>query len=802
MRILEFHFNQPKQINNNRPPDKVSRCFCFSPKNIYEKRVGEIFIVGEIVNLLPRNTRLLEELALAIKQGYYSSPLKSVDISYEVCLKAANNFLSKELKDDNVSWLGNLSCAVVAVKDSSFYYAKIGNIRGILLRDKIITAIGDIKEKSVIRQTKSFNDIIYGNAENDDHLLIMTQGASTILECSGEKVPPKTIKDKPIVRENNLIKIISRSARIDTRQLKEIFDRVENTNPEISGSCLIIEFSDALKDNEPRVFRIEKSSDWFSSKMLAFTYRRVKHISVIISRLIKQELTTTHYLLRKYSIVIIAFVSSGIKLIFSFLAKRARLAGALAKRAMVIGFRILNIYRGVLTKMSSNTAKDLENNLSENNPILSISVKSANNRLASIFSNKKTLSSPLPIDALKTTKIKDIAYRIFAQINKAITGKSRILQIGINRYLITSLFVALIFGFVIFRLSTVIGSDNRYPTRIAIEKQISNADELINNGDKIGAISVLKQALINANNIKLNGWSNENQAQLLVSQIDSRLKILYNLENINQPSVFFKFPTTEFIPQKIVLAGNIIYAYGPLSPNIYPLNVQNKETSKPIILPAKPWQISSATNIFQKAGFFVKPNQLWLASDNQLTPITLGISTAEEISINGDYNLDSISSFNGNLYFLEKNYDLIVKYPYQGFNLWSNSEIWAKTKNPSPKDPETGFLSVNGDAWLINSGNIVSVYRAGIKLNEFKPDTYPLPKKLYRAVSVSGCPYLFIIEPIQKRLIVIDSSGHTVKQYESLAFDNIKDVAISSDGQTAYILNGLTIYQINMNLTY
>ncbi|MFH0792034.1 MAG: hypothetical protein V1905_02370 [bacterium] len=790
MRILEFHFNQPKQISSNRPPNKVSRCFCFSPKNIYEKRVGGIFIVGEIVNLSPKNTRLLEDLALTIKQSYYGSPLKSVDISYEVCLKAANNFLFRELKDDNVSWLGNLSCAVVAVKDSSFYYAKIGNIRGILLRDKIITAIGDIKEKSAIRQTKSFNDIIYGNMEDSDRLLIMTKGANTILEYSGEKIPSRAVRGKPKIKENNLIEIISQSTRVDAKQLKERFDRIESANPGISGSCLVIEISDTITDNEPQVFRVEKSSDWFSLKMLAFTYRRVKHFLVIISRLIKQGIITAYYFLKKQLSIVVAFVSLKITLIFPILVKWTT----------VIRSRILNIYRGLLTKISPKTAKDLENNLSENNHALPIPVKSANNRLASIFSNKKTLS--LPIGTLRAVRIKEIIRRIFAIIDRTVTEKSRILQIGANRYLIVSLFMTLVFGFVVFRLTSDTGNSSQHPTRIAIERQIFDADGLINKGKKAEAISVLKQAMIDTKNIKVSIWSNTDQGKSLISQIDSRLKTLYNLENIDQPSVFYKFPTDDFIPQKIILAGNIIYAYSPLSPKIYPLDIKDKKTSEPIIISAKPWQISSATNIFQKAGFFVKPNQLWLVDDNQLTPITLGISTAEEISINDNYDLDSISSFNGNLYFLDRVRSLIIKYPYQGFNLWSNSEIWAKTKNPSQEYPGTGFLSVNGDAWLINSENIISVYRAGIKLSAFSPDTYPLPKKLYRAVSVGGYPYLFIIEPIQKRLIIIDSFGYTVKQYESLAFDNLKDVAISTNGQTAYVLNGLTIYQINMMLNY
>jgi hypothetical protein len=60
-------------------------------------------------------------------------------------------------------------------------------------------------------------------------------------------------------------------------------------------------------------------------------------------------------------------------------------------------------------------------------------------------------------------------------------------------------------------------------------------------------------------------------------------------------------------------------------------------------------------------------------------------------------------------------------------------------------------------------------------------------------------PYLFILEPAQKRIIVLEKSGQIKKQFQSEKFDNLLDFSISADGKEIFLLNGLKVYKISLN---
>jgi len=65
--ILEFHFNpKPKD-------DLIFDSFCFEPSNVYEKRMGSLYMVGMLKNALPQNVRFLDNISQTIKGKYYKT---------------------------------------------------------------------------------------------------------------------------------------------------------------------------------------------------------------------------------------------------------------------------------------------------------------------------------------------------------------------------------------------------------------------------------------------------------------------------------------------------------------------------------------------------------------------------------------------------------------------------------------------------------------------------------------------------------------------------------------------------------
>ena len=129
MQAFELYFN-PRKMD-----DIFLTSFIYEPTNIYEQRLGNLYVVGELTQALPQNAHFLANLSLAIRKEYYSSGLKkSCEASLQEALKKGNEFLDQESKNGNVGWLGNLNFSVISFKDPVLNFAKAGDIKIFLVR--------------------------------------------------------------------------------------------------------------------------------------------------------------------------------------------------------------------------------------------------------------------------------------------------------------------------------------------------------------------------------------------------------------------------------------------------------------------------------------------------------------------------------------------------------------------------------------------------------------------------------------------------------------------------------------------
>ncbi|XOB42433.1 MAG: hypothetical protein ACKKMP_03680 [Candidatus Nealsonbacteria bacterium] len=224
MKVFEFHFN-PKLKE-----DLVLDSFCYEPESSYEKSLGSLYIVGLLKNTLPKNKRLLKRLAEVIKEKYYSSRTGSAERALKSSLKEANKFLDNISKSGDVSWLGNLDFFILSIKDSKLNFAKVGDIKPILIRAKQIT---NIDEKVQIEDIepyplKVFSNIVSGKLAEKDLVIVLTQDVFELFK-----------------QEKTLIKI-AKLEYFNDKQFKDILNGQKNNLNEISGIFLLIQF---IKEN-------------------------------------------------------------------------------------------------------------------------------------------------------------------------------------------------------------------------------------------------------------------------------------------------------------------------------------------------------------------------------------------------------------------------------------------------------------------------------------------------------------------------------------------------------------------------
>ena len=222
MQIFEFHFN-PKV-----KPDLIFNAFCFEPGNIYEKRLGGLYLAGDLKNVLPQNIHLLEHLTQTIKQQYYKNSLKNPAKALQEGLRLGNTFLENISKKGDVSWLGNLDFAALSLKNYDLNFTKTGEIKIYMLRKgQVIDIDKRLKFEEIDPYPlKIFGNIISGKLSEDDIILILTE----------ELLDPF----------QKLLTEIAALSPFSDKKLKEIFKKKEEILSKTSGLCLLISLSRAI----------------------------------------------------------------------------------------------------------------------------------------------------------------------------------------------------------------------------------------------------------------------------------------------------------------------------------------------------------------------------------------------------------------------------------------------------------------------------------------------------------------------------------------------------------------------------
>lgn len=251
MRVFELHFN-PKARE-----DKMMNSFVYEPENVSEKRLGNLYMAGELTQVLPQNSQFLNNLALVLKQEHYKEGFKrSYETSLREALKRGNEFLDKEAKGGNVSWLGNLSFAVLNFKDFVLSFTKVGGIKILLQKEKDLLDIGQDLEFQDTEPypLKIFGNIATGKLAQNDKIIILTQDVFSALTQKG-----------------NFFTELSQIS--DEKGLKKLLKINKPILSEVSGICLLLMVNEELQLKESLSFS-KKTLPKFSFPSFSFSLPR------------------------------------------------------------------------------------------------------------------------------------------------------------------------------------------------------------------------------------------------------------------------------------------------------------------------------------------------------------------------------------------------------------------------------------------------------------------------------------------------------------------------------------------------
>jgi hypothetical protein len=170
-------------------------------------------------------------------------------------------------------------------------------------------------------------------------------------------------------------------------------------------------------------------------------------------------------------------------------------------------------------------------------------------------------------------------------------------------------------------------------------------------------------------------------------------------------------------------------------------------------------------------------------------------TTAQIITADTEWlNPEQIAEFNGNVYILDSGASMIWRYPITatGFGAKQN---WFGTGVTLPSGP-INSMTVDGDLWLLKSGSIVR-YRRGAPLTfTISGMDVPLGANTPGFAVATDQDKIAILDSSNQRIVMLNKKGEYQKQIQWSGITNAKDIAITADGATMYVLGNGFIYQI------
>ncbi|MCX6761215.1 MAG: hypothetical protein NTZ84_03905, partial [Candidatus Nealsonbacteria bacterium] len=159
-----------------------------------------------------------------------------------------------------------------------------------------------------------------------------------------------------------------------------------------------------------------------------------------------------------------------------------------------------------------------------------------------------------------------------------------------------------------------------------------------------------------------------------------------------------------------------------------------------------------------------------------------------------EFSFNDFSSYQSSLYYLDSKNGRITKYPYSKDFQLGLPQTWLE--NQKAKDYKS--MAVDGSVWFLSKNNSIDRYYSGKIRNNFILKIFPEPKEFSQIFTSFQLSYVYILEPSQKRIIIMDKSGQIIRQFQSQKFDNLLDFSVSEENKKIWLLNGLKVFQINL----
>ena len=317
----------------------------------------------------------------------------------------------------------------------------------------------------------------------------------------------------------------------------------------------------------------------------------------------------------------------------------------------------------------------------------------------------------------------------------------------------------------------------------AVENKKREGENALIYDDKEKAISYLTQALEVLNSIE-NPGSKKEEVDNLKKAIEEDISKTVGREILSeiQPIFEIKEGLEKFSPEGILFSEDNFYLFSPNSSLVYQWDISKKEG----FFVEQREKVLGGTVLDKKPFFVLAPTSVVISEKEKILPLNLPY---EEISVT---ELDSFLNY---FYVFDRDKGEIIKYKISQDKI-SSPALWFKERGAGK---EAISIAIDGSIYLAFPNGTIKKFSVGTLKEEITPsETYPTVKDITKIFTSKDNKYLYLIEPVEKRVIVLDKKGKIVSEYQSSQFEELKDIWVTPGDKSIYFLSGRKVFEINL----
>lgn len=151
--------------------------------------------------------------------------------------------------------------------------------------------------------------------------------------------------------------------------------------------------------------------------------------------------------------------------------------------------------------------------------------------------------------------------------------------------------------------------------------------------------------------------------------------------------------------------------------------------------------------------------------------------------------IQSIALYQSRVYALDTASESIVRFARSASSLGTGANWLKESANLS----SSRGLMVDGSIYVLEPGGRVDLYTNGRKGTFSLATIEPVLTDATRLWTDATSTKIYLVDPGHQRIVVFSKTGKLLNQYQSDAWNNLRDVVVNEKTKTAYVLSGTTI---------